>query len=52
MELSEYKACICEGAAEAARMYEKFKGSKKKPSDFCKSELKMHEVNSYEFVKD
>lgn len=33
-------------------MYEKFKGSKKKPSDFCKSELKMHEVKSYDFVKD
>jgi hypothetical protein len=33
-------------------MYEKFKRSGKKPSDFCKSELKMHEVKSYDFVKE
>ncbi len=31
--------------------YERFKHSKKKPSDFCKSELKMHSVKSYDFVR-
>lgn len=31
--------------------YERFKHSKKKPSDFCKSELKMHSVKSYVFVR-
>lgn len=31
--------------------YEKFKRSGKKPSDFCKTALKMHEVKSYNFVK-
>jgi hypothetical protein len=34
------------------KMYEKFKRSGKKPSDFCKSELKMHEIKSYDFVKE
>ena len=32
-------------------MYEKFKRSGKKPSEFCKVDLKMHEVKSYDFVK-
>lgn len=31
--------------------YNDFKKSKKKPSDFCKENLKMHEVKSYNFVK-
>lgn len=31
--------------------YEHFKRSGKKPSDFCKSELKMRDVKSYDFVK-
>lgn len=31
--------------------YNDFKKSKKKPSDFCKENLKMHEVKSYKFVK-
>lgn len=33
-------------------MYDKFKRSGKKPSDFCKVDLKMHNVKSYEFVRD
>lgn len=33
-------------------MYERFKRSGKKPSEFCKSDLRMHNVKSYEFVKD
>lgn len=32
-------------------VYEQFKRSKKSPSEFCKTELRMHEVKSYEFVK-
>jgi hypothetical protein len=32
--------------------YEKFKRSGKKPSVFCKEDLKMHEVKSYDFVKE
>lgn len=31
--------------------YEKFKRSGKKPSDFCKTDLRMHDVKSYDFVK-
>lgn len=31
--------------------FEHFKRSRKKPSQFCKEELKMHEVKSYEFVR-
>lgn len=31
-------------------MYDKFKKSGKKPSDFCKEDLKLHKVKSYEFV--
>lgn len=33
-------------------MYDRFKRSGKKPSEFCKTELKMDSVKSYEFVKD
>lgn len=33
-------------------MYERFKRSGKKPSEFCKTDLRMHNVKSYEFVKD
>lgn len=32
--------------------YEQFKRSGKKPSDFCKTDLKMHDVKSYDFVRD
>lgn len=32
--------------------YEQFKRSGKKPSDFCKMDLKMHDVKSYDFVSD
>ncbi|MBM5068174.1 hypothetical protein HYO03_19225 [Vibrio parahaemolyticus] len=32
--------------------YEKFKKSKKKPSDFCKVDLKFKNVKSYAFVRD
>ena len=32
--------------------YKEFKKSGKKPSSFCKEELKMAEVKSYDFVKD
>ena len=31
--------------------YERFKRSGKKPSDFCKMDLRMHDVKSYDFVK-
>lgn len=31
--------------------YEQFKKSRKKPSEFCKTNLKMHDVKSYDFVK-
>ncbi len=31
--------------------YKDFKKSGKKPSDFCKEDLKMPDVKSYEFVK-
>lgn len=31
--------------------YERFKRSGKKPSDFCKTDLRMHDVKSYDFVK-
>ena len=31
--------------------YERFKRSGKKPSDFCKTDLQMHDVKSYDFVK-
>lgn len=34
------------------RVYEKFKRSGKKPSEFCKIDLRMHDVKSYDFVKD
>lgn len=32
--------------------YDRFKGSGKKPSDFCKVDLCMHNVKTYDFVKD
>ena len=32
--------------------YERFKRSGKKPSDFCKIELRMHDIKSYDFVKE
>lgn len=32
--------------------YKEFKKSGKKPSGFCKEDLKMAEVKSYDFVKD
>lgn len=32
--------------------YEKYKRSGKKPSDFCKEDLKMRNVKTYDFVKD
>ena len=32
--------------------YERFKRSGKKPSEFCKADLRMHHVKSYDFVKD
>jgi hypothetical protein len=31
--------------------YEQFKKSGKKPSDFCKTNLRMHDVKAYDFVK-
>ncbi len=31
--------------------YQQFKRSKKKPSDFCKEDLKMSNVKSYEYVR-
>lgn len=33
-------------------MYNQFKRSGKKPSDFCKEDLRMQDVKSYDFVKD
>lgn len=32
--------------------YDKFKSSRKKPSDFCKIDLKMRDVKSYKFVSN
>lgn len=32
--------------------YDRYKRSGKKPSDFCKIDLRMHDVKSYDFVKD
>lgn len=32
--------------------YEKYKKGRKKPSDFCKQDLKYADVKSYRFVKD
>lgn len=32
--------------------YDRFKRSGKKPSDFCKTDLRMHDVKSYDFVKN
>ena len=32
--------------------YDKFKRSGKKPSEFCKMDLRMHDVKSYDFVKN
>lgn len=32
--------------------YQEFKKSKKKPSSFCKEDLKMSNVKSYDYVKD
>ena len=32
--------------------YERFKRSGKMPSEFCKADLRMHNVKSYDFVKD
>lgn len=32
--------------------YERFKRSGKKPSEFCKTDLRMHNVKSYDFVKE
>lgn len=32
--------------------YDRFKSSGKKPSDFCKADLRMHNVKTYDFVKD
>ena len=32
--------------------YEQFKRSGKKPRDFCKIDLRMHDVKSYDFVKE
>lgn len=32
--------------------YERFKRSGKKPSEFCKTDLGMHAVKTYDFVKD
>lgn len=33
-------------------VYERFKRSGKKPSDFCKIDLRMHDVKSYDFVRE
>lgn len=33
-------------------MYDRFKRSEKKPSDFCKEDLRMRDVKSYDFVKE
>lgn len=32
--------------------YDRFKRSGKKPSEFCKTNLRMYDVKSYDFVKD
>ena len=32
-------------------VYDRFKRSGKKPSEFCKTELRMHDVKSYDFLK-
>ena len=32
--------------------YDRFKSSGKKPSDFCKADHRMHNVKTYDFVKD
>lgn len=32
--------------------YDRFKRSGKKPSEFCEADLRMHEVKSYNFVKN
>lgn len=32
--------------------YNKFKRSGKKPSEFCKTDLRMHNAKAYDFVKD
>lgn len=32
--------------------YKRFKRSGKKPSEFCKIDLRMHDVKSYDFVKE
>lgn len=34
------------------RAYERFKRFGKKPSEFCKIDLRMHDVKSYDFVKN
>lgn len=36
----------------AEKMYDKFKRSGQKPSEFCKSELRMGNVKSYDFVRE
>lgn len=36
----------------AERAYDRFKSSGKKPSDSCKVDLRMHNVKTYDFVKD
>lgn len=36
----------------AENKYTEFKKSKKKPSDFCKEDMRMPRVKSYAFVKD
>lgn len=33
-------------------VYDRFKRSGKKPSEFCKTDLRMHDVKSYGFVKN
>lgn len=33
-------------------VYERFKCSGKKPSEFCKVDLRMHNVKAYDFVRD
>ena len=34
-----------------SKAYDQFKRSGKKPSEFCKTNLRMHDVKSYDFVK-
>ncbi len=36
----------------AEKKYQEFKKSKKKPSIFCKEDLKMSSVKSYDYVKN